>query len=165
MAGGPIFPNSIYHTDTTGRTFPNFYNGAGGGSPNIAPVDEGIGVKASLDADAVVQLRFAIPPTVPSGTLKLRALHLANAITGAIYYTVSDANVAAGASPSAATLTAETQSSYTFAAGAADKYHEIKTTLTASPSGNDMLVVAVKYQTASWGLAANLTSIFSIIWE
>ncbi len=160
MAGGPIFPNSIYHTDTTGRTFPNFYSGGGG---NASPVDEGIGVKASLDADAVVQLRFAIPPTVPSGTLKLRALHLANATSGTIKYTISDKNVAAGSSPSAATLTAETQSSFTFTT--VDIYNEVKTTLTSSPSGNDMLVVAVKYQTSGYTLAQVLTSIFTLIWE
>lgn len=162
MAGGPISPSSAYPADTAGRLFPNFYAGGGG---NAAPHDEGLGVKASLDADATWELRFPMPPTIPTGMLKLRGLHLANATSGTAKYTVNDANVAAGASPSAAALTSETQSSVTWAAGSNDKYQEIKTTLTATPAGNDTLVVAVTYNTTGWTLAAVLTSVFTILWE
>jgi hypothetical protein len=160
MAGGPIYPSSAFPADTAGRLFPNFYAGGGG---NAAPHDEGWGVKASLDADAVLELRFPMPPAIPTGTLKLRGLHIANATTGAIKYTVSDKNVAAAASPSAATLTGETQSSLTFTA--VDIYNEVKTTLTSTPAGNDILVVAVKYQTSGWTLAQVLTTLWSVIWE
>ena len=162
MAGGPISPSSAYPADTSGRVFPNYYSGSGG---NAAPHDEGLGVKASLDADATWELRFPMPPSIPTGTLKLRGLHLANATSGTAKYTVKDANVAAGASPSAVSLTSETQSSVTWAAGSNDKYQEVKTTLTAAPNGNDMLVVAVTYNTSSWTLAQVLTSQFTVIWE
>ena len=47
MAGGPIYPSSAYPADSSGRLFPTFYSGTGG---NASPVDEGLGVKASLDA-------------------------------------------------------------------------------------------------------------------
>ncbi len=162
MAGGPICPSSAYPADTTGRLFPNFYAGGGG---NASPHDEGWGVKASLDADATLELRFPMPPSIPTGTLKLRGLHLANATSGTIKYTVKDATVAAGASPSAATLTSETQSSLAWAAGGTDKYTEVKTTLTSSPAGNDVLVVAVTYNTTNWTLAVVLTTLWSVIWE
>lgn len=163
MAGGPIYPSSgPYITDTAGRAFPNWYTGAGG---NAAATEEGIGVKASLDADTTVQYRFPVPPALPTGTLKLRALFLANATSGTIKYTVKDGTCPAATSPSGVSLTSETQSSLTWAAGDNDKYKEVKTTLTASPAANDMLVVAVTFQTTSWTLAQVLTGLFSIIWE
>ncbi|HEV3262050.1 MAG TPA: hypothetical protein VG013_34685, partial [Gemmataceae bacterium] len=68
MAGGPIYPSSAYPASS--NCFPNFYPGAV--SPNAAPHDEGLGVAASIAADSVWELRFPMPPTLPSGTLKLR---------------------------------------------------------------------------------------------
>lgn len=162
MAGGPIYPSSAYPADTSGRLFPWFYAGGGG---NTSPHDEGLGVKASLDADAIWELRFGMPPTIPSGTLKLRVLSLANATSGVLKFTVSDKNVAAAASPSAATLNNETQSSVTWGASDNDKYKETKITLTSTPAGNDMLVVALKFQTTGTTLAVLSAHIVSVIWE
>jgi len=159
MAGGPIFPSSAY-PGSTGNIFPNFY---AGGGVNAAPHDEGWGVVASLAADSILELRFPMPPTIPTGTLKLRALALANATSGVANWTTSDKNVAAGASPSAATLNAESQDSITWTT--ADVYNEVKRALTSTPAGNDMLVVAMKFQTSGWTLAQVATFIFSIIWE
>ncbi|HMC88442.1 MAG TPA: hypothetical protein VKI17_02795 [Gemmataceae bacterium] len=161
MAGGAIFPSSAY-PGASGNIFPNFYGGAGG---NAAPHDEGWGVVASLGADSVLELRFPIPPTLPTGTLKLRMLALANATSGVAKLTVSDKNVAAGASPSAAALTGETQQTVTWAAGDNDKYKEVKLTLTPAPAGNDTLVVAVTFNTTGWTLAQVSTWLFSLIWE
>lgn len=168
MAGGPIYPSSMYPADTAGRLFPNFYAGAGG---NAAAHDEGMGVKASLDADATWELRFPIPPTLPTGTLKLRLLALANATSGVAKVTVKDGvatpatSPAAAGSPSAASLTSETQTTITWAASENDRYKEAKITLTASPIGNDILVVALTFNTTSWTLAQVSTWIASIIWE
>ncbi|CAM6003249.1 unnamed protein product [Sphagnum balticum] len=135
MAGGPITPSSIYLGAASGNLFPNFYTGGGS---NASPTEQGIGVVASLGSDAVAMLRFPMPPTIPSGTLKLRNLMLANATSGTIKYTVSDINVAATGDPSNATMNSETQSSATWSSSAgstADDYIEVKTTLTSSPSG------------------------------
>src|SRR5690242_5599855 len=126
MAGGPICPSSAYPADSAGRLFPNFYNGAGG---NAAPHDEGLGVKASLDADATWELRFPMPPQIPTGTLKLRLLALANATSGNAKVTVQDGRCPAGSTPSAVTLTSETQVTITWAAGNNDDYLEAKVTL------------------------------------
>jgi len=167
MAGGPIYPSSAY-PGTTGNIFPNFYNGAGG---NAAPHDEGFGVVASLGADSTLELRFPIPPTLPTGTLKLNILALANATSGAAKLTVSDgtstpaASPAASGNPSAAALTAEAQTTITWAASENDRYKQAKVPLTTAPAGNDQLVVAVKFQTTGWTLAAVGTFIFSLIWE
>ena len=162
MAGGPILPNSLYPADTAGRLFPSFYGGAGG---NASPRDEGMGVEASLDADATWELRFLMPPSIPTGTLKLRLLALANAGSGDAKLTVKDAPCAAGNSPSATSLNNETQTTVSWASGDNDKYKEAKVTLTSSPSGNDVLVVAITFQSTGWTLAQVSTWIASIIWE
>jgi hypothetical protein len=116
-------------------------------------------------------LRFPIPPTLPTGTLKLRILALANSTANAAKLTVSDgaatpaASPAAGGNPSAITLTAESQTTFTWAASENDRYKEQKVTLTTAPAGSDQLVVAVKFQTSGWTLAVVGTFLFAIIWE
>ncbi len=168
MSGGPIFPNSLYLGGASGNLFSSFYIGAGG---NAAPTEEGVGVIASLASNAVAQLRFHIPPAVPTGTLKLRIVALANATSGAAKITVSDGvatpatSPSASGNPSAATLTAETQTTITWAASENDRYKEAKVTLSASPAGNDVLVVAVTFNTSGWTLAQTGTFIFTLIWE
>lgn len=159
MAGGPIFPFSAY--PTTADAFPYIYVGGGANSKH----EEGLGVSASLGADTVWRLRFAVPPTVPTGTLKLRLLALANATSGNAKVTVKDGNVAAGASPSGATLTSETQTTLTWGAGDNDKYKEAKVTLTTSPSGNDIIVVDLTFNTTSWTLAQISSWQACLIWE
>jgi hypothetical protein len=162
MAGGPIGPSSDYISDTSGKLFGYVYPGGGG---NAAPHDIGYGVAASLSANVTLELRFPIPPAaaIPSGTLKLLGRFLANATSGTFKYTVQDAFVASGSDPSSATLTSETQNSQ--AVSAADTYMDVKTTLTASPTGNGELVVAVTFDTTGWTLAVILMGRFYIIWE
>lgn len=164
MAGGPIYPSSAYPADTAGRLYPKFYAGAGA---NAAPHDEGLAVKASLDADATWELRFPMPPVLPTGTAKLRILSLANATSGVLKFTVKDGRCPAGSSPSAATLTSETQSSVTWGAGNNDQYMETKVTLTGlgSLAGNDMVVVALTFNTTGTTLAAESVHLVSFIWE
>lgn len=160
MAGGPIAPSSVYLGGASGNLFPNFYSGAGG---NAAPVDEGIGVVASLAANAVAQLRFAMPPAIPSGTLKLMVRMLANATTGTVKFTVSDKSCGSGVSPSALTLTAETQSTANITA--ADQYTDVKVPLTTVPNPNDDLVVALTFDSTGWTLAQVLTCLVWVLWE
>lgn len=162
MAGGAIFPHSQFPGDTTGRLFPYMYSGAGA---NAAPVEEGMGVKASLDADATWQLRFMMPPSIPSGTFKLRLLALANATSGAAKVTVRDGRCPAGSSPSGATLTSESQTTLTWAAGNNDQYMEAKVLLTTTPQANDVIVVGLTFNTTGWTLAQISAWIASLIWE
>lgn len=163
MAGGPIYPSSSYPADSSGRAFPNFYAGAGG---NAAPHDEGLGVAASLaTTDVTWELRFPMPPSIPTGTFKLRLLALANATSGVAKVTVKDGRCPAGSSPSAAALTSETQVTVTWAAGNNDQYLETKIALTTVPQANDMIVVALVFNATGWTLAQTSTWLASIIWE
>jgi len=161
MAGGPIFPSSAYPV-TGGKVFPNFHVGAGANSKH----DEGLGVMASVDGDATWRLRFQMPPTLPSGTCKLRLLALANATSGNAKVNPKWASVAPEESPSGATLNAEGTSTLTWGAGDNDQYKELKVTLDAdTPVASEMIVLDLVFETSSWTLAQISTWIASVIWE
>ena len=102
MPGGPYFPRSAYPA-TAGKVFPNIHVGAGSNSKQ----EEGLGVMASVDANATWRLRFQMPPTLPSGTCKLRLRALANATSGAAQVNPKWVSVAAEEDPSSATPVAE----------------------------------------------------------
>lgn len=161
MAGGPLLPSSVYLGGASGNLYPNFY--VPNTNTNAAGALEGIGVVASLGADATAVLQFNMPESIPTGTLKLRCLAMANATSGVAKLTVSDKNVAAGSSLGTSTLNAETQLSQTWAT--ADILVENKITLTSSPSANDILTVKAVFNTTSWTLAAASTWQLSIVWE
>lgn len=162
MAGGPIFPNSAFPV-TAGKVFPNIHVGAGANSKH----DEGLGVMASLDGDAIWRLRFQMPPTsLPSGTCKLRLLALANATSGAAKVNAKWASVAAGEDPSSATLIAEGVATLTWAAGNNDDYLELKITLDAdTPVAGEVIVLDLVFETSSWTLAQVSTWQASVIFE
>jgi hypothetical protein len=161
MAGGPILPHSAVPV-TAGRVFPNIHVGAGSNSKH----DEGLGVEASVGADAIWRLRFLMPPTLPTGTGKLRLLCLANATSGAAKINPKWASVAVEEDPSSATLQAETTQTVTWGAGDNDQYKELKVTLDADTLvANEVVVMDLTFETASWTLAQILTVIASIIWE
>lgn len=161
MAGGPLFPSSVYLGGASGNLSPTFYVPAT--NTNAAGAIEGIGVIASLAADAPAVMQFNMPESIPTGTLKLRCLAMANATSGVAKLTIKDKNVAAGASLGTSTLNTETQVSQTWAT--ADILVENKVTLTTTPSANDILTVLATFNTASWTLAAASVWQFSCVWE
>lgn len=161
MAGGPIFPHSAFPA-TAGRVFPNFHVGAGANSKQ----DEGLGVEASLGADSIHRLRFQMPPTLPTGTGKLRLLSLANAVAGAAKVNPKWASVAVEEDPSSVALNAEGTSTITWGAGDNDQYKELKVELDADVLvASEEVVMDLVFETASWTLAQVSTWIASIIWE
>jgi hypothetical protein len=161
VAGGPIFPHSAYPA-TPGRVFPNFHVGAGANSKR----DEGLGVEASLGADATWELRFQMPPVLPTGTCKLRLLALANATSNSAKVNPKWVSVAIEESPSGATPVAEGTQTLTWASGDNDQYKELKVTLDAdTPVANEEIVMNLVFETSSWTLAVVSTWIASVIWE
>lgn len=162
MAGGPIFPSSVFAV-TGPRVFPNVHVGAGANSKQ----DEGFGWEASLGADAIWRFRFPMPPTLPTGTGKIRGLLLANATTGVNKLNVKWASVAAEESPSGATLNAEGVVTTTWAAGDNDQYKEFLVTLDADTLvANEIVVMDLVGETSGWTLAQVVTLChLGIIWE
>jgi hypothetical protein len=161
MAGGPLLPSSVYFGGASGNAYPNTYIPAT--NTNGAGAIEGVGIVASLGADAPVVMQFNMPESIPAGTLKLRCLAMANATSGVAKLTIKDKNVAAGNSLGTSTLNTETQLSQTWAT--ADILVENKITLTSTPTVNDILTVLATFNTASWTLAAASVWQFSLVWE
>lgn len=161
MSEGLVFPHSAVPV-TVGRVFPNIHIGAGANSKH----DEGLGVEASVGADSTWRLRFQMPTTLPSGTIKLKLLALANATTGVAKVNPKWVSVAAEEDPSSATLNAEGTSTVTWSTGDNDQYKELKVTLDADTVvAGETIVMDLVFETTSWTLAQVSTWIASIIWE
>jgi len=161
MAGGPLFPHSAYPV-TAERVFPNVHVGAGANSKH----EQGLGVQASVGADSIWRLRFMMPPSLPTGTGKLRLLALANATSGNAKVNPKWASVAVEEDPSGATLNAEGTSTVSWGAGDNDQYKELKVTLDADTLvAGEVVVMDLVFETSSWTLAQVSTWIPSIIWE
>lgn len=170
IGNAPLLPfGPGYISDTAGRIFPNYHSGAGG---NAAPRDYGYGVKASLDADATLELRFLVPSVLPAGTPTLVLYSLANATSGALKLTIKDGKAtpasspAAGGNPSAVTLTSETQDTITWAASENDRYKKTSRTLTglSGLTGGDVIVVGITFNTTGTTLAQISTHLPHIDW-
>jgi|SRR5208337_4476856 len=161
MAGGPLLPSSIYLGAASGNLYPAYYQP--NTNTNNAGWLEGVGVVASLGSDASAVLQFNMPETIPTGTLKLRCLAMANATSGVAKMTASDGVTSAGSNIGATTLTSDTQVSQTWAT--ADILVENKVTLASAPSANQILTVNCKFQTSGWTLAAASVWQFSVVWE
>jgi hypothetical protein len=162
VAGGPILPHSVFPV-TAGSCFDFVYVGGGANSKQ----DLGMGVAASIAADATWRLRFQLPPVIPSGTAKLLLRALANATTGAAKVTPQLAKVAGGSSPSAATLTAEAQQTVTWTA--VDVYMDTKVTLANTVPGtgdeDDVLLCDLVFNSTGWTLAQQSCWQVFLIWE
>ena len=167
MAGGPLLPSSIYLGGASGNLSPQFYT-SGAGTTTANSTIEGIGVVASLGADASAVMQFNIPGTgvIPSGTLKLRVLAWANATSGVAKLDIIDGRTPPASNIANATFTTEAGSptiSQTWAT--ADIIVENKVTLTQTPSAGDIYTVVATFRTASWSLTAQSVWQFSLIWE
>jgi hypothetical protein len=163
MPGGPIFPHSAFPV-TAGRVFPVVHVGAGANSKQ----EEGLGVDdaTAIVSDVIWRLRFLMPPTLPSGTGKLRILSLANATSGALKINPKWASVAVEEDPSSATLNAEGTSTITWSTGDDDQYKETKVTLDADTLVVDEMVV-MDFVIENTGTTLAVTSLHhvAIIWE
>jgi hypothetical protein len=162
--GGPVFPFSQV-PDNSGDAFPFVYSGDGAG---ISVLEEGLGVAESIGADVTWHLRFALPPTFPQGspTLKLRLIAQADAITGAAKVNPKWASVAMGEDPSSATLQAEGTQTFTWSTDDDDEYQEIVVDLDADTAVVDeIIVMALVFETSGWGLNVPSNWQAMIFWE
>jgi hypothetical protein len=165
MAGGPLLPSSVYLGGAAGNLSATFYT-SGAGTTIANSTIEGVGVVASLTADAAAVLQFNLPEVIPAGTCKLRVLAWANATSGVAKLDIADGQTAAGSNIANTTLTTEAGSptiSQTWAT--ADIIVENKVTLTTAPVANDILTVLATFRTASWTLAQTSVWQFSLVWE
>ena len=158
MAGGPLFPYSSFPA-TADVVFPNIHASS---SQN----EEGLGVEASVSPSGTWQLVYEMPPTLPTGTGKLRLRAQAAATSGVAKVNPTWGSVAVEESPGVVSLTAEGTSTVTWASGDSDVYKELKVTLDADTLvASEFVVMNLVFETTSWTLAVISTWQASIIWE
>ena len=157
MAGGPVKPDSAF---PEGDAFRRVH--VGGGAQ--AEYDVGMGVGASLAADATWHLRFEMPPSLPTGTGKLRLRAISGTGSGNARVNPKWASVALSEDPSGTTMNAEGAQTITFVG--VDDYLETKIDLDADTlTASEIVVMELVFETASWTHAAISTWQASIIWE
>lgn len=162
MAGGPIYPSSAL-PGSSGELFPNVHVGGTNGR-RIAGM--GVANATALTANRTWHLLFEMPPTLPSGTGKLRLLAIANATAGVARVNPTWGSCAVEETYDTITLTAEGAQSVTWAAGDADQFKELKVTLDADTLvAGEIVVMALVFEDASFTLAVTSTWLASIIWE
>lgn len=150
MAGGPIYPISVAYP-TNGNAYPAIWVGA-----TNSKREAGGKVNASLAADSTVELRYRMPPVIPSGTLTFRALLKANASSGDAKFDIAWVALANGGGNSdTATYVAEGTQTVTWASGDQDDYKEFTLTLdaTTAPTAGQVLALEMRFKTASYTLA------------
>ena len=160
MAGGPLFPYSAVPT-TSGKVYPDIMVGG-----TNSRREEGLGVIASLDANATYRLHWKMPPTLPSGTCKLVLHARANATSGAAKVNPTWGSCAVEEDPDLTTLTGEGTGTITWSTGDSYQIKELKVTLDADTvTASETIVMSLVFETTSWTLAAKSVWQAFIIWE
>lgn len=157
MAGGPLFPHSTF--PVSGNVFGNFHAATNAHR-------EGLGVAASIAADSIWRLWFQMPPTLPTGTGKLRLRGISNATTGDAKPNVKWKSFAVEETVSSPTLNAEGVGTVSWGAGDNDQIKELKITLDADTlvAGEEVLM-DLTFEAIGHTLAAASTWTASVIWE
>lgn len=152
MPSGPFFPTSIA-PDTSGNVF--WGASVAGGATNFNR-ETGIGVAASIGADASVDLRF-VAPSIPSGeALRLVLIAKAAATSGSAIVRPQWAAVNAnGGSPNSATLASEGDFSLTWGATDSNLYKQLQIVLdaTTAPTPGQILLIKLTFESTGWTLA------------
>jgi len=164
MAGGPIFPSSVYLGGASGNLSPGVFIPAT--NTNTAGAIEGIACVASLSADSPAVMQFNLPEVIPTGTFKLRVLAWANATSGVAKLDIADGQTAWGSNIGATTLTSEGSSptiSQTWSA--ADVIVENEISPSIIPLSNYIYTLLATFRTTGWTLAQTSVWQFSLEWE
>lgn len=158
MAGGPIFPYSQV-PDTTGDIYPTVFADT--------RFEQAIGLAASFAALVQLEMRWKLPPTLPSGTLKLLCHAISNVATGVVNIRPRWASVAAEERPGTFTLLDEGDAAgvITWVTGDEFQIKELKVTLDADTVvAGESLIMDLDFETDST-LAAESFWTFALIWE
>jgi hypothetical protein len=127
---------------------------------------EGLGVQASVGADSIWRLWFAMPPTLPTGTAKLKLRAIANATSGDAKVNPKWKSFAIEETVSSPTLNAEGTTTITWAAGDNDQVKEAEIDLDADTVvADEMILMDLTFETASWTLAQISTWQAYVFWE
>lgn len=157
VEGGSIHPFSAF--PSTGDGAPGFH------VISTTNFIEGLKVAASITTDIVWHLAFKMPPTLPSGTMKLVLELISAAITGNAKVNPSWEGYASGEVPADVTGSAEGVSTIA-SPTTANQLLVTKITLDAGTiAAADILYMQLLFDATSWTLASVSTWMPSVIWE
>ena len=162
MAGGPLWAFS-QAPGTNGRAYPTILYLA----QNLRPY-VGTGVSASLATDATLTMVYQMPyDGLPSGTMKVVLLSVAQAIAGTAQVAVEWSAVTASGNMDTVTLANEGTSAIAWGAGDTGNFKQTVVTLdaTAAPSTGEYLTMVLTYDATNWTLAAESVWNCGVIWE
>lgn len=158
MAGGPLLPFSRY--PATDAAYPTLFSTGSG------LVAMGVANATTVVADVVWRLQFALPPSMPTGTLKLRLLSSATATTGDLRVNPKWASVAMTEPVAPAALNAEGATTVTWGASDSDDWKETKFTLDADTAvAGEVLFMDLTFEDTSMTLAVESYHVAMLIWE
>ncbi len=159
MAGGPLYGR--WTPVTAGSCY--FTLGAESGGEVI-----GLGVKASLGANATWRGLFQMPLVMPTGSPKLRLLRRAAATSGNAIANPQWGLAATETAIGGVSLNSEGNSTLAWASGDSNKMKEDKIALDqaamSSPAGK-LLRIDLIFISASWTLAQPSWWLPTVIWE
>lgn len=124
--------------------------------------EHGMVVGHALDLPTKVDLRFAIPVSVPAGSPKLRLLSLGHASKGTLAASVAWASVPAGTNPDTAVLASEGETILTWTD---EVYLETKIPLDAGSISAGTTLVAILDFLPNSTIAVETLHQPSLIWE
>lgn len=161
MVYGRLAPFSRFPV-TAGLVYPKYFDpGSGNGTRRML----GLGVAASIASDAVWELMWSAPLSIPTGTMKLELWLRTSATTGNARANPKWDGVALSANPGAATLNAEgvvtVTANSTQYAPTVSKVTLDATTLQAG----EILAMNLTFETASWTLGSESVWVPWLIWE
>ena len=153
-----IKPDSIFFADPP-DVYPGIYQGAGSTEDRTHMQFW----SNAAGGDATIHYRFEMPPTLPSGTCKLRILARANASSGTLIVNPTWGSVAQTEGPDDATLTAEGNTTLTFTA--ADAYLESLVTMNADTVVANEVIHMDLVCVSSGTVSVDPGFLLSLIWE
>jgi len=129
---------------------------------------EGLGVIASLGADAQLHYVFHVPSVLPEGTVKLEVLAMSQATSGAAKFNPTWKSIAVEEDFDLAlgSLNAEGTQTFTWAGSGDDRFKRAKIDLDADTVvADEFIVLRLVMETSNWTLAAKSIWLPTVIWE
>jgi len=159
-----LFPDSVVIITAGSHLFgpENFF----GDGANAHVEKSQVVVKAGLSVDATIHIGFELPPFLPSGSPKLKALALSDIEAGDAKFQFDWASYGDGESASGLTLNAEGIQTITWGAGDDDVKKILKIPLDADTVVlNEFIAMHIQFNQTGWTKLGNTHFIFSILWE
>lgn len=158
-----LFPITVFPA-TEGKVYPEVFR-----TDTNSFWIEGMGVMASLDADAELHYIFHVPTPLPSGTAKLEVLAMTSDVaSGDAKFNPKWKSIAVGEDfdLAAASLYAEGTQTFTWLTNEGHLFKRSKVTLDADTvTADEFIALRLVLETTNWSLDTRSLWLASVVWE